>query len=94
MSTRKHFHGFLKIKDLREGAWVDEKMVSVYLDLGVGPFTLMGLSYHVASRSLRLNHGKRVKLKASYIEVIRALVEDEIRRRQKKVDKSRLITIL
>lgn len=71
---RRAFTDFIQIKNVREGFWVDGKMVSVYFDLIIGPFTIKGASWHQKSGSIRLNAGRRVFVKGSYVETIRSLI--------------------
>lgn len=74
----KLFTDFIKIQNLRNGAKVDEKMVSVYFDLVVGALLIKGASWHVESGSIRLNAGKRVTLKGNYVKKIREMVREAV----------------
>ena len=84
MKRKTQFHDFIQVRNLRNGAKVDGHMVSVYLELILGPFTLTNVSYHVPGRSLWLGAPRAIKLKSSYVEVIRGLIEDAIRERQQE----------
>ncbi len=50
---RKAFSDFVEIRNLKNGAWVDGKMVSVKFDLRIGPFYIFDISWHPTSGSLR-----------------------------------------
>ena len=81
MATKKVFQEFIQVRNLREGTWKEGKMVTVYLDLIVGPFVFRGVSFKWATGSLRLN-AKGVSLKASYVKVIVGLIKKEIDKRR------------
>lgn len=84
---RKAFSDFIQIQNLREGARVDEKLVSLYFDLVIGAFTIRGVGWHVKSGSIRLNAGRRVSVKASYIKTIREMaVKAVIEYRKQKAE--------
>jgi hypothetical protein len=85
MANKKQFYEYIKVKNIREGLWIDGKMVTVYLDLVVGPFTLKGASYKWASGSFRLNGGKRLALKANYHSILKKIIVDAIDKHRKVV---------
>jgi hypothetical protein len=82
LPNKKLFHEYLSLQNLREGAWVDGKMVSVYADLLIGPFTLRGVSYQWATGSIRLNQRKSLTLKPSYIHIIVDLFKAAIKEKR------------
>lgn len=85
---RRAFSDFVKIKNLREGVKVDDKVLTLYFDLVIGTFTLKGASWHVKSGSIRLNLGPRVIVKGSYIKTIRHLAVEAVKelRQQQKIE--------
>lgn len=76
---RRAFTDFIQIRNLREGFKVDGAVISLYFDLIVGAFTINGVSWHNKSGSIRLNAGRRVTMKASYVKTIQRLVAEAIK---------------
>ena len=85
MATRKLFQDFIQVKNIREGLWVDGKMLTVYFDIVVGPFTFMGASYKWATGSLRIQGRKIIKFKASYHPILKKIIVEAIDKHLKKV---------
>lgn len=79
---RKAFKDFIQIKNLRNGAWVDGKMVSVNFDLHAGPFSIYGISWHVKSGSIRFPCPGKLKVMRPYIKIIREMVVEAVKERQ------------
>jgi hypothetical protein len=78
MPNKKQFYEYIKVKNIREGLWVDGKMLTVYLDLVVGPFTFKGASYKWATGSIRLNAGKWIQLKPSFQPTLKKIIVEAI----------------
>ena len=89
MKCKHYFHDYLQVRNIRAGGYGPEgELVAVRLDLIVGPFTFRQVSYHTKARSLRLN-STNVRLKASYVDIIRKMIVEEIKQlRLIVVDKS------
>lgn len=81
---RRTFTDFIQIRNLREGYKVDGAVISLYFDLVIGSFTIWGVSWHNKSGSIRLNAGRRVTMKASYVKTIQRLVAKAIKEVQHK----------
>lgn len=90
---RKAFQDFIQIQRLRNGAWVDNKMVSVLFDLVVGPFTFPNVTMHWKSGSIRLHAGK-ARVKGNYVPIIREIVKKEVIYFRNSIDKSNSSDIL
>lgn len=76
---RRAFTDFMQIKNLREGRRDDGgKVVNIYFDLVIGAFTIKGASLHGKSGSIRLNAGRRVSVKGSYIKTIRKMFDKAV----------------
>lgn len=72
------FHEFIQVRNLREGNKVDGKLQSIFCDLVVGPFTMMGVNMTADHKSLHLNQ-RRTKLKGAYVKIIKRKINDAVR---------------
>lgn len=76
---RKEFKDFVEIRNLRNGAWIDNKMVSVKFDLRIGPFYIFDIGWHVKSGSLRFPCTKQLKVQRPYLQTIRELAIEAVK---------------
>lgn len=84
---RKEFKDFIEVRNLRNGAWIDSKMVSVNFDLRVGPFTFFDISWHVQSGSVRFPCPGKLRVMKPYIQTIRELATEAVKTiRNQKAD--------
>jgi hypothetical protein len=90
VARKCNFGDYVKIRNVREGKWVDGKLKSVYFDLVVGPFSFPHASWLPATGSLRLNAGGRkgAKIKGSYVATVVGMLQEVIvEMREKSLDK-------
>lgn len=81
---RKEFKDFVEIRNLRNGAWIEDSMVSVKFDLRIGPFYIFDVSWHVKSGSLRFPCPGRLKVSGPYIKIIRGMAVDAVKELRKQ----------
>ena len=85
MPNRKQFHEYIQVKNLREGAWIDGKLRSIFFDLRVGPFSFFGCNFTSDYRSLHLN-AKKVTMKPAFVAMVRKKVKAAVK--QLRLDKA------
>jgi hypothetical protein len=79
MPCKNNFEDYIQIRNLRLGPInEDGQSVAVRLWVIIGPFTFKQVSYHTKAKSLRLN-APNVKLKGSYVDIIRKKIVEEIK---------------
>ena len=84
---KTYFHEFIRVRNLREGNWEDGKLQSIFCDLVVGPFTMMGVNLTTDQKSLHLNQ-RRTTLKGAYVKVIKRKINEAVREMRNAQTKS------
>ncbi len=78
MKRKVKFADHVKVANLRNGSFVDGKMIGLWFDLVVGPFTLLNVYYLWQTGSVQINN-RKVRVKSTYVEELKGIIHNAIR---------------